>query len=109
MDDLDFSPGVHYVKNSWLSCRYVVGPNYVTLDNIEVIPEVRGCGIGTKFLRQFIKESPYSIVLIILYTRPLNFYSRLGFTLSAVNAWDNDGNICDAILEYTKECVKDER
>lgn len=105
---MDFSFGVHYVKNSWISVRYVVGECFVTLDSIEVIPEVRGCGIGTRFMRQFIEESPYSITLVILYSRPLNFYYRLGFKIESVDAFDDEGDISSATLIYEKECVKDE-
>lgn len=104
---MDFSFGVHYVKNSWISVRYVVGDCYVTLDSIEVIPELRGCGIGTRFMHQFMEESPYSIILVILYSRPLNFYNRLGFKIKSVDAFDNEGNISSATLIYKKECVKD--
>lgn len=53
---MDFSLGVHCVKNSWISVRYVVGECYLTLDSIEVIPEVRGRGIGTRFMHQFMKK-----------------------------------------------------
>ena len=60
---MDFTFGSHHFKNSWISVRYEVGESYVSLDSIEVIPELRGCGLGTTFMQQFIKESPYSIVL----------------------------------------------
>lgn len=104
---MDFSFGVHHFKNSWISGRYVVGECYVTLDSIEVIPEVRGCGIGTRFMRQFIEESPFSILVTLLYHRPFNFYDRLGFKVESVDAFDDEGNISSAILIYKKECVKD--
>lgn len=103
---MDFSGGVHYFKNSWVSCRYVVTGDYVNLDSLEVIPEVRGCGIGTQFMQQFIAESPYNILAVILYHRPLPFYLKLGFKIDSVDAVDDEGNISSAILVYEKEVKK---
>jgi GNAT superfamily N-acetyltransferase len=97
---MDFSVGIHYVKNSFIEVRYVVSQDFVNLDSISVSAEFRGCGIGTRFMKQFIEESPLPILVTILYNRPLTFYIGLGFKIESVYCIDDFGNICEAELIY---------
>ena len=100
---LDFSQGEHTFKNNCITCHYVVNNNVVEIKNLEVISGLRGNGIGTQFMKVFTHQCPYPITLQILYHRPFNFYSRLGFQIESVAALSDDNLIADAILIKHKE------
>ena len=99
---LDFSQGEHTFKNNCVTCHYIVNNNVVEIKNLEVISGLRGNGIGTQFMKVFTHQCPYPITLQILYHRPFNFYSRLGFQIESVAALDDNNLITDATLTYER-------
>jgi|GEM_PF-5987127 len=104
---MDFSVGVHYIKNSYIDIRYVVSHSFVNLDRVEVIPELRGCGVGTRYVKELIEQSPLPVLVTILYHRPLTFYISLGFKIIKVYGLDKEGRICDAVLTYEPTISKE--
>ncbi|MEG0315062.1 MAG: GNAT family N-acetyltransferase [Erysipelotrichaceae bacterium] len=61
--------------------------NYSYIDHFAVSDKVRGTGIGSKFLKEYIKSTNKQIILEVerpinnIAIRRINFYERLGFNL----------------------------
>lgn len=98
------------IKNSYVECWYVVFPNEVIIDKIEVIPEQRNRLIGSKVLVTLMQEHKKQFRLYADNPRALSFYTRLGFRVNenlVEYTFDHNGDDVfregELIWEYNEE------
>lgn len=99
---LNLSIGKQEIKNSYVSCTYVVFKEYIYIDRLEITAEFRGQGYGTTFMKWFLADADRPVVLEVLYPRPIPFYTRLGFEVEA-GITDVDGVLMECTMRYEKE------
>ncbi|BAN47408.1 GNAT family N-acetyltransferase [Metapseudomonas resinovorans] len=86
--DADFSVVCH--RNEPIGRLYVFrGPSVLNLIDVSLLPEWRGQGIGTGFLRALVDEADAAAKSIRLFVEPGNpakrLYERFGFTVTGSN------------------------
>ncbi len=67
-----------------------VRPDCISIDQIELLPQFQGTGIGTELLRQQVDEAKRLAlpvrVQVLLANRALGLYEKLGFTVTGKTA-----------------------
>lgn len=92
--------------------------DYLFLEYFVVMPNLRGQGLGQKFLKEALDESNVPVILEVeppvseLTTRRVHFYERLGFYLNPYDyrmprLGDGHGDIPLKVMSYPQPLKKD--
>lgn len=82
---------IYYENNKAGYINFWNFEDFIFIEHIAVLKQMRGTGIGTKFLTEFAKNAGKNIILEVeeatneVAAKRIHFYERVGFVLSDIN------------------------